>query len=315
MNKLPKTRQELVDAYIKSLEEGDLIWEQMWQTFQPENGASGKKYRGVNNLYLSYISLKRGYKDNRWVTYNQMSKKNWSFIKEAKGQGITVEYWGMKNKVDNKIYSFPDYNKIVEENPDKAKEFRASKMSYVVFNGDLVDGLVNNPNHPQNEIISNEYIENIINNLGVQYQEGGNDAYYNPISDKVVIPPSSSFKTTYSYYATQLHELSHSTGHESRLNRNIKNRFGSEEYAKEELRAEISSSFLMQKFHLEVDNRHLENHKSYVKSWLELLKNEPQELFDAITEANQIVDYLEENSIQKSKESIKIIEEDLEVEK
>ena len=127
------------------------------------------------------------------------------------------------------------------------------------------------------------------------------------------MPPSNSFKTSNSYYATQLHELAHSTGHESRLSRNIKNRFGTEEYAKEELRAEISSSFLMQKFHLEEDKRHLDNHKSYVKNWLELLKNSPQELFNAITDANKIADYLDDNSIKKDKFQTNELEQEMEI--
>lgn len=304
MSKLPKTRQELIDMYIKSLEEGEIPWEKMWKTSIPENGITGIKYRGVNNLYLSYISEKRGYKDNRWITYNQMRKKQWKFIKEAKGQGVTVEYWGMKNKKNKKIYNFEDYKKIIEKDPEKEQEFKLSKMSYTVFNGDLIDGLVNNKTTCKEEIISNDYVKNIINNLGVKYTEKGDEAYYISQLDEVVLPPSKSFETSYSYYATQLHELAHSTGHESRLARNLKDKFGTEGYAKEELRAEISSSFLMQKFHLEADKRHLDNHKSYVKNWLEILKNNPQELFNAITESNKIVDYLEANSIEKSKNQV-----------
>mgnify|MGYP004503758815 FL=1 len=314
MIKLPKTRQELVDMYIECLEEGKIPWEKMWKTSIPENGITGIKYRGVNNLYLSYITEKRGYNDNRWITYNQMIKNKWKFIKEAKGQGVTVEYWGMKNKLNHKIYNFEEYRKIIEKDPDKESEFKIHKMSYTVFNGDLIDGLVNSKKEQEVEIISNDYVKNIIDNLGVKYIEKGDEAYYIPKLDQVVLPPAKSFETNYSYYATQLHELSHSTGHESRLCRNLNDNFGSEEYAKEELRAEISSSFLMQRFHLEADERHLNNHKSYVKNWLEILKNNPQELFNAITESNQIVDYLEANSIEKTKTQSCDIELKLEME-
>lgn len=300
-NNLSKTRKELVDMYIKSLEEEILPWEQMWKTSVPENGVSKIKYKGVNNLYLSLISQKRNYQDNRWVTFRQMTKNKWKFIKDAKGQGVPVEYWGMKNKNNNKIYNFEEYQKIITEDPEKEKEFKLSKMSYTVFNGDLIDGLVKTRQEVKKEIIPNDYIKNIIDNIGVKYKETGGEAYYNPLKDEVVIPLSKSFETSNSYYATQLHELAHSSGHESRLNRNLKNYYGTEEYAKEELRAEISSSFLMQKFNLEEDTRHLNNHKSYVQNWLQILKNDPQELFTAITESNQIVDYLEENSIDKEK--------------
>lgn len=309
MNNLSKTRKELVDMYIKSLEEDTIPWQKMWKTSTPENAIKGTKYNGINNLYLSFISQKRNYKDNRWITYNQMRKKGWKFVKEAKGQGITVEYWGMKNKINKKFYSFREYKKVIEENPDRESEFYPSRMSFTVFNGDLVDGLIESKKEPEKEIISNDYINNIISNIGVNYKEEGDEAYYNPIKDEVVLPPSKSFKSENSYYATQLHELAHSSGHESRLGRNLKDRFGTEGYAKEELRAEISSSFLMQKFHLEEDNRHLNNHKSYVKSWLELLKNNPQELFEAISESNKIVAYLEANSKEMAKDVPEILEE------
>lgn len=313
MRKSLKTRQDLINMYIESLEEGNIPWKQMWKTSIPENAISGIKYKGINNLYLSYIFIKRKYKDNRWITYNQMRKNNWKFIKSAKGQGVPVEWWAMKNKENNKIISFEEYNELVEKNPEQEKNFNLTVMSYIVFNADLVDGLINNKAEQKEDIISNKYVKNIINNIGVGYKEGGEQAYYSPKEDEIVLPPSNSFETSNSYYATQLHELAHSTGHETRLSRNLKNTFGTEEYAKEELRAEISSSFLMQKFHLKEDTRHLNNHKSYVKNWLKILKNNPQELFSAITDANKIVDYLEENSIEKNKVLSNELEESIEI--
>ena len=233
-----------------------------------------------------------------------MTKKQWNFVKDAKGQGVTVEYWGMRNINDHKIYNFSDYTKIVTEDPDRKEEFKLCKMCYTVFNGDLVDGLIKTRTEVKKEIISNDYIKNIIDNIDVKYKEEGESAFYNPIKDEIVIPPSNSFKTSNSYYSTQLHELAHASGHESRLNRNMKNFYGTPEYAKEELRAEISSSFLMQKFGLEEDERHLNNHKNYVKSWLTILKNNPQELFRAISDSSEIVDYLEENSVIKDKNNV-----------
>ena len=72
-----KARDELVKMYVKSLEEGKIPWEKMWQTSIPENGITGKKYKGINNLILSYVALQRGYKDARWCTYIQIKKKKW----------------------------------------------------------------------------------------------------------------------------------------------------------------------------------------------------------------------------------------------
>ena len=301
MSDYQKARKNLIDMYIKSLEEGIIPWHQMWKTSVPINAISKVKYKGVNNLILSYISQKRGYSDNRWCTFNQMKKNHWKFLKDAKGQGVCIEYWSKYNTKEKKTYSFSEYEKIINEHPELDEDFKTIVKSTTVFNGDLIDGLVNDKQVPKEEIISNDFISNIIDNLNVGYEESGEDAFYIPSEDKVVIPLRDTFETNYSYYATQLHELSHSTGHKTRLSRNIENYFGTEEYAKEELRAEISSSFLMQKFKLKYDQRHLNNHKAYIQSWIKVLKNNPQELFNAISDSNKIVDYLEENSISKDK--------------
>lgn len=302
-----KARDELVKMYINSLEEGIIPWEKMWQTNIPENGITGKKYRGINNLILSYVALQRGYKDNRWCTYLQISKNKWK-LKDAKGQGVCIEYAGMKNKKNNKVYTFEEYKKIINEFPEKESEFSIRRYNYTVFNADLIEGIEKN-NDNVDKIISNDYISNIIKNIDVKYQEKGDEAYYNLIADEVVIPPSNTFKNTYAYYSTQLHEIAHATGHNTRLNRDMGGEFKSEAYAKEELRAEISSSFLMQKLGLEYDERHLTNHKAYVKGWLEIIKDKPQELFLAISDANKIVSYIEDKSLSKEQNISKDIEE------
>ena len=302
-----KARDELVKMYINSLEEGIIPWEKMWQTNIPENGITGKKYRGINNLILSYVALQRGYKDNRWCTYLQISKNKWK-LKDAKGQGVCIEYAGMKNKKNNKVYTFEEYKKIINEFPEKESEFSIRRYNYTVFNADLIEGIEKN-NDTVDKIISNDYISNIIKNIDVKYQEKGDEAYYNLIADEVVIPPSNTFKNTYAYYSTQLHEIAHATGHNTRLNRDMSGEFKSEAYAKEELRAEISSSFLMQKLGLEYDERHLTNHKAYVKGWLEIIKDKPQELFLAISDANKIVSYIEDKSLSKEQNISKEIEE------
>lgn len=303
-----KARDELVKMYINSLEEGKIPWEKMWQTSIPENAITGKKYKGVNNLILSYIAIQRGYKDNRWCTYLQISKNKWK-LKDAKGQGVTIEYVGMKNKRDNKLYSFEEYRKIINEFPEKESEFSIRRYNYTVFNADLIEGIEKNNNTSKEKIISNDYISNIIKNIDVKYQEKGEEAYYDLLADVVVIPPSNTFKNTYAYYSTQLHEIAHATGHKTRLNRNMYGEFKSEAYAKEELRAEISSSFLMQKLGLEYDEKHLQNHKAYVRGWLDIIKDKPQELFLAISDANKIVSYLEEKSLSKEKNFSKNFEE------
>ena len=77
IKKLPKNRQDLIDMYLKSLEENTIPWSKMWKTSVPKNAITGIEYKGINNLYLSLIANKNKYNDNRWITYNQMKKKKW----------------------------------------------------------------------------------------------------------------------------------------------------------------------------------------------------------------------------------------------
>jgi len=302
MNNINKARQTLIDMYVKSLEEGEIPWEKMWTTKQPRNAITNRKYKGINNLALSFIAMKRGYKDTRWCTYEQMKKKKWSFKENAKGQGICIEYWSRFNIKEKKKYSFKEYEKIIREDPERKEDFRLIIKCTTVFNGDLIKEIPKDLSQEENnEIKTSDIISNIINNINVKYLEEGEEAYYHPIDDCVVIPPANKFRNEYAYYATQLHELSHATGNAKRLNRDLSGNFGSIEYAKEELRAEISSSFLMQELGLEYDEKHLQNHKAYIQNWLQIIKDKPSELFKAINDSDKITSYLKENSIDKSK--------------
>lgn len=306
-----KARDNLVKMYLESLEENKIPWEQPWIVDAPKNAISNNNYNGINNLILSYVANKRGYKDNRWCTFKQMKKNHWYFKENAKGQGVWIEFWSKYNIKTKKIILFSEYEKLIANKPELAEEYKTICKNQVVFNADLIDGI------PQEEVKNedinqSEYITNIIKNMAVSYKEEGNEAYYNPKSDEIHIPKASQFKDEYSYYATQLHELSHATGHPSRLNRDIINTFGSEEYAKEELRAEISSSFMMQKLKLNYDESHYNEHKSYIRNWIDILKNQPTELFKAIKDADKIVNYLDKEGILKDKK-INEIEEELEI--
>lgn len=310
-----KARQNLVEMYLKSLEEDIVPWQQEWQSKPPINGCSSKKYKGINNAILSYVASKRGYKDHRWCTYNQVIKnKKWHFKGSIKGKGVLIQYWSAYNYKEKKTYNLVDYNKAIRENPELKNDFRIIDKSTRVYNGDLIEGLPK-LKEEKTEINQSEYINNLITKLGVQYIETGNSAYYQPFKDLVVIPPANTFQHEYGYYSTQLHELAHSTGHETRLNRDLSGDKHSPEYAKEELRAEIGSSFLMQELDLKYDEKHLENHKAYIQSWIQLLQEKPTELFKAISDAEKISDYIHEITIEKNNdlEQENELEESLEV--
>ena len=310
INELKKDIEVKESEYVSQQSENEIPWQKMWQTGVPINEITGTEYKGINNLLLSYLANKRGYKDNRWCTYEQKKKNKWKFNCDAKGHGIYIEYFSLYNIKEKKKYGYRDYYKLIENNPELAEDFRTIRRSTKVFNYDLIEGVPSKKVN-QESIEPSSFIENVINNFAVNYIEKGERACYKISDDQVIIPPSNTFRSKYCYYATQLHELAHSTGHSSRLGRLIDTNFGSKDYAKEELRAEISSSFLMQKLGLEYDEKHLSNHKAYIQNWISLLKDKPSELFNAISDADKIVSYIEDNSMIKAKEIDKQIEDDL----
>lgn len=303
-----KARNQLVEMYLQSLEDDKIPWEQPWTMDVPRNAVSNYKYNGINNLILSYVANQRGYKDNRWCTYSQKQKNHWCFKGNAKGQGVWIEFWSKYNIKTRKNITFSEYEKIIAESPELAEDYKTICKNRLVFNVDLIANIPKQEMKTE-KINHSEIINNIIDNLNVSYREEGNEAYYNLINDEIHVPKSSQFKDEYSFYATQLHELSHATGHPNRLNRDTANTFGSDEYAKEELRAEIASSFMMQKLKLNYDENHYNDHKSYIRNWIDILKNQPSELFKAIKDADIIVDYLDGKSIMKDKQMEEIEEE------
>lgn len=295
-----KTREQLVKMYLDALKENKIPWRERWYSDLNKNGVTNTEYRGVNQLILSYVAYKEKYKDNRWLTYKQIKENNYK-ITNAKGKGVPIEFWSVYD-IKNKIrLDFPTYEKIIEKTPERKKDFKVFCNTTYVFNASLIEGIKPNEKNNRNTIPTNIYFKRLISKLHIEYIEEGNKAYYIPSKDTIVLPSSSKFFDKYSYYATQLHELSHATGHSSRLNRNLNNQ-NKKDYAREELIAEISSSFLMQKLNVKVHEDDYNNHKSYIQSWILLLEDKPNELFKAVGEANKICDYLDSKVKNKEKE-------------
>ena len=120
-------------------------------------------------------------------------------------------------------------------------------------------------------------------------------AYYSPTEDKIMLPPRDHFKSQEAFLAVTLHEMSHSTGHPDRLNRSLNNKFGTPEYAKEELNAEFGSAFLQMDLGIQLSDEAVNDHAAYLQSWISVLENDPNELFRAVHNASEISDYLIEN--------------------
>ena len=293
--KLTKTREKLIEMYISALNENEIPWEQQWHNGINKNGITNREYNGINQLILSFTSYFEKYTDSRWLTYLQI-KNNGYKLADGKGKGVPVEFWSVYDKKNKKNISYEDYEDIIKLCPDLKENFVIYNKTVNVFNGDLIVGL---PKETLNnkKIEPSHYISNLIKKMDVKYSEKGNKALYRPRTDEIVLPPSHLFFDKYSYYATQLHELCHATGNKKRLNRDFSN--DEENYAREELVAEISSSFLMPKINIDVKAVHYENHKRYIQYWIKILKEQPAELFKAINEAKKVCDYID--NITKSK--------------
>lgn len=292
--KMNKVREQISQAFLESLKQNELLWQKGWMTERPYNTVSNTEYRGVNSFWLSCAAEQKGYTDPRWCTFKQAKDKGW---KVKKGEhGTQVEFWSMYDTEMKKKLTVRESNVLKKElGEDFYERVKPISSVYTVFNAEQMEGI---PKREKNQkpIRSDELLQKrnaLIRNMGFTFREGGNRAFYRPGDDSVTLPQMEQFHSMYDYMSVFLHESGHATGHKSRLNRDLSGGFGSENYAREELRAEIASTFTSQELGLgEMAAAHMDNHKAYIQSWIKVLEKEPQELFSAIREAEKISDYL-----------------------
>lgn len=298
--KKPNFREEVANMFVQSLEEDPIEFVRGWNfsSVAPENGLTGKKYRGVNLVYLSLLRMKKGYTDCRWMTFNQIKEKGYR-LKEG-SKGAKVEYWMPYDLEKKTCVSWKEYEKRYKENPEEiAKKYTIRARYYTVFNGDLINGLEPRAtDYEKHNIDEDELIESISKSLDVPIIEVNNSskAYYSPAKDEIVLPKREQFLSKGDYISTALHELAHSTGHKTRLNRNQNDFFGTEGYAFEELIAEITSAMMGEYVDEPITEHMINQHKAYVQSWAAEIKEDKNFLFKAIKEAENATDYIIEKA-------------------
>lgn len=296
---LSKVRQTLVQEFLAALHENEIPWHKCWNSARPVSLQTGKAYRGLNNLSLSYVAMLKGYADPRWLTFKQAQNHGWHVRKGEKA--ARVEFWHYYDAQARKILEQADVRRIQREEPERMKDIRLAAFTYAVFNAGQVDGVPERKQaQPQADVaFLKESRDVFLANLGVGFREGGDQAFYQVGTDSIVLPPAETFTGDYAYVCTLLHEAGHATGHPSRLDRPMGAAFGSPGYAREELRAEIASAFTAQTLGLKMDERELKDsinhHKAYIQSWIGVLEKNPNELFAAIKDADKITDYLMEH--------------------
>jgi putative DNA primase/helicase len=281
------------------LEQGTAPWQRPWEpgasgSFVPFNPITGKRYKGINALQL--MSQERD--DQRWLTYKQAEGLGYQVRKGERGTGI--QYW----KFTEEQLKKDEQGKVILDNAGNplkvvVKLERPRVFYATVFNAEQIDGV---PPLPKKEQAWDaiERAEAILAASGavIHYNAGGR-AYYRPSSDSIHLPEKNQFSSADKFYATALHELGHASGHPSRLDRDLAHPFGSEGYAKEELRAEIASMLLGDTLGIGHDPS---QHAAYVGSWIKVLKDDPLEIFRAAADAERIHFYvlgLEQNREQQ----------------
>lgn len=286
-------RKQLADAFIHVLEEEELHWKKEWQGFglgQPTNAVTGYRYQGLNRFYLGLVARRRGYQDPRWCTFLQIKNQGWNLL-HAKGQGVKVEYWFPFDTEKKKSVTWKEFR---EEAGEFGERYVLRVAYATVFNGALIEGIPQLVVPEHKEITPDALVKELSANMGVEIRnDGGDRAFYSPAEDAIHLPVPQAFDSQYAYDSTALHELAHATGAPDRLNRPYQNGFGTQGYAFEELIAEISSCFLSVNLPDAQDERHLENHKAYVQSWISSIREKPETLTQAIRQAERAACYME----------------------
>ena len=295
-------REELAESFANILEEKGLNWKKEWRGAgggAPFNGITKANYKGCNSFWLSLVSMMRGYNDPRWVTMVQIMDNDKKYHPGEKWhlkKGSTasyVEYWYPFDLKNKKALTWEQYSDELKSGR-KETEFKLSTRYTAVFNACDIEGMPELPQFYNPNVSVDELVTKLSDAMKVQIiNDGGNRAYYSPHQDMIHLPKPENFTGTYAYNATALHEFGHSTGHPSRLNRPQGGFFGSEEYAYEELVAEMCSCFMGVNLSTEATPEHIENHKAYVQSWIKEIRDKPESLIRAIKDAQQAASYMD----------------------
>lgn len=302
-NQTKEFRKSVADMFVKGLSEEGLNWKQGWATTgELRNAVSNRHYRGLNEFYLKLVSMVHGYKDPRWMTFNQIRDEGYHLEKGSKG--AKVEYWFPFDTIKKKGVSFEEKERLINEGERKKEDFSLVAKYYTVFNGDNISGLPE-IELPKNEIEPNKVLEQISKGMKIEiYNDGEDRAFYRPSTDDIHLPLPEVFSSDNEYNAVAFHELGHATGHESRLNRDQSGVFGTSAYAKEELVAEITSAFMAETTGISLEDMNMENHKAYVNGWIASIEDDPEYLMKAISQAHDAADYMQQFVSEKEIEKM-----------
>lgn len=284
-------RQQITEIIVKALEAGVPPWRQGWSSgLLAFNASSGQTYKGINQLLLGM----QPHADPRWLTYKQAQHMGLQVRRGERGvrviKLVEVERTRAKQAAGGE-------GEVLSEENGKALVLKA----YTVFNASQVEGMAPMPAR-ECDVKPAEAVEAIVWGLqddGMKLNFGHYQPAYDLKRDEIRIPNVEQFHSLDDFHATLLHECAHASGHMKRLARpHMHARFGSAEYAREELRAELASAFSQGDLGLpSLGPTMIQSHSSYLASWLEVLRNDKSEIFKAAADAQRICDYLSERAL------------------
>ena len=293
----------ITNKVLELLEKGVVPWKKTWvgRGLNHSSYASKKSYRGYNALITFMTAQSRGYKSPFWLTLNQI-KKLGGYVDNIKEVGVPVTFWNFKKSAKCKSCK-GDGCKACNNTGKVSWKIKPWCKLYWIFNADEVKGLKSSDQakmYPKveerpefNPIDECEKIWDNYKGKPKLFHDQLDSNYYIPLWDEIHLTEEKSFNSPSNYYATLFHEAGHSTGHKSRLNREgiagVHN-FGSHEYSKEELVAELTATILCGISGIEDDI--ISNSASYINSWSKKLKDNPDWFMEASSKAQRAVDHI-----------------------
>ena len=291
----PSHYDTVTERVLEALRQGTPPWRRPWDKSKcgssrsgafaggslPRNALTGVSYRGLNTILLSMAPFQLETGDPRWATYKQAQSKGWQVREGEKG---TPAFF--YKRFDARAGGGE------EEDDAHARRGHAMLKCFTLFHAGQMDGVPDYapPTPEEAPWRLPDAADTIVRESRAVIREGGDRAFYSPGTDRIQMPPRSAFATADHFVSVILHEMSHWSGAAHRLNRDLSHPFGSTEYAREELVAELSQIIVCGE--LGLSGCAFTNGAAYVASWLSILANDHREIFRAAAAAQRAADYI-----------------------
>ena len=279
--------QEITDTIIAQLEAGRVPWVQPWSASSggtllglPRNAATGRAYTGINVLILWNAVCQRSFSGQRWLTFRQALAVGGCVRKGERGTTVVF--------ADRFT---PEGERERAERDGDAPGAIPFLKRFTVFNREQCDGLPDDEETapaPRAESAILPEVEALITASKADFRIGGSKAFYSPAHDFIQVPPPGAYFEAVNWHRTALHELSHWSGHPLRLARDLSGKFGSSDYGREELCAEISCAYVCAALGIVPTVRHAD----YIGAWLDIIREDNRAIIRAASAASKAADFL-----------------------